>query len=123
MTDKRVEHLRDSEPKAKGKNDACERYRECDVSMGAEMAEIEFQSDQEHQQDQPDLAQHTKDECDGRLKHLPKQIREKATEQGWPEDQAGSDFSAHLRLTEVAKDHTENPSGRHDDNQLDDYDQ
>ena len=39
------------------------------------MAEIELQSDQEHQQNQPDLAQNTEGRAHRRLKHVQKRAR------------------------------------------------
>jgi len=91
--------------------------------MGAQVAEIELQSDQEHQQDQPDLAQNTEDQGHGRLKHVEKQARKEAAKQGWPKNDAGGDLPAYLRLAEVAKDHAEETSRRYDKDQLDDDDQ
>jgi len=93
------------------------------VAVGAQMAEIELQADQEHQQDQPDLAQDAEDQAHRRLKYLQKQARKEVAKKGRPQNDAGGNLPAYLRLAEVAKDHAEETSCRYDDDQLDDDNQ
>jgi hypothetical protein len=92
------------------------------VSLRVQVAEIEFHPDQEHQKDQADLTQDAEHMPAGWRENLPKQNREEASEQGWPENQAGSDLPAYLRLTQVSKEPPKYPGCRHNKNQLDDND-
>lgn len=56
-----VKHVRDSESKSERKQDAGQGDRDSDVPVAPQVAKIELQPDQEHQQDQPELAQNAED--------------------------------------------------------------
>jgi hypothetical protein len=97
----------------------------------ANVAEVEFQTDQEQQEDEPDLAEHREDPADHLLGEVGRQgvdlgtkqstehVGRQPAQQGRPKHQAGDDFSHHRRLPQAAEQRREQPCRQQDDDQLD----
>jgi len=85
----------------------------------AKVAEIELQSHDEQQQDQPKLAEHAEGFRERRIENRLGHFRKEVAETGRTEHETRGDLAHDRRLPEFAKDRGKDPRRHDDDDQLD----
>ena len=110
------------EPESERQRDRADRDDRGDTFSSPDQGQVELQTDDEHEHDQPDLGDHVQVRADQEGKETHRGIPGKLPEEAGSEDESRHDLSDHRRLTEAPGEDTHTSRHQDDDGNVEEDD-
>ena len=113
-----IDDIGQNHPHEKGDDDTCMTDDEGFACFAPDDTQIEFHSDDEHEEHESDLADHVERNQRFGSEQEREGLREEVPQHRGAQNNAGNDLSDHTRLPEVFEQIGEDPDGDHDRDNL-----